>query len=161
MKRKLASVQKVVSVDPIVFKDNNGMEQTAENIERIQVLGWTLVAQKGEFRLGDQCVFVEPDAVLPERPEFEFLRKCCYIDKNGFRGFLIGTSRRLGIISQGIALHISVLGDGNYEIGEDVSNVLGIVKYDPPVPACISGLAKGNFPSFVLGTDELRVHGIP
>ena len=66
MSRKLASIQKVVSVGPI--KD-------AEKIEKVTVLGWELVAKKGEFKPGDLVVYIEIDSILPEKPEFEFMRE--------------------------------------------------------------------------------------
>lgn len=42
----------------------------------------------------------------------------------------------------------------------DVSEVLGIVKYDPPLPAQLAGQTKGNFPSLVPKTDEERVQNL-
>jgi RNA ligase (TIGR02306 family) len=42
----------------------------------------------------------------------------------------------------------------------DVSEMLGIVKYDPPVPAQLAGKVKGNFPSFLRKTDELRLQNL-
>ena len=46
-------------------------------------------------------------------------------------------------------------------IGMDVTDCLNIVKYDPPIPATLSGLVKGNFPSFIPKTDETRVQAVP
>jgi RNA ligase (TIGR02306 family) len=39
----------------------------------------------------------------------------------------------------------------------DVTEALGIVKYEPPLPAQIAGDAKGHFPGFIPRTDETRV----
>ena len=44
-----------------------------------------------------------------------------------------------------------------YEEGDDVTEILGITKYEPPIPACLSGQVKGTFPSFIPKTDETRV----
>jgi RNA ligase (TIGR02306 family) len=41
--------------------------------------------------------------------------------------------------------------------GQDVTEAIGVVKYEPPVPACLSGVMKGKFPSFIPKTDETRV----
>ena len=46
------------------------------------------------------------------------------------------------------------------EIGMDVTELLGIVKYDPPLPAELAGMAKGNFPSFIPKTDEERIQNL-
>jgi RNA ligase (TIGR02306 family) len=44
--------------------------------------------------------------------------------------------------------------------GDDVSEVLGIVKYEPPVPAQLAGLVKGNFPSQIPKTDAERIQNL-
>ena len=62
MKRKLASIQIVDRIAPI---------DGADAIEKISVLGWTLVAKKQEFRPGERCVFFEIDSLLPQTPPFE------------------------------------------------------------------------------------------
>ena len=46
------------------------------------------------------------------------------------------------------------------EEGVDVTDLLGIVKYEPPIPAELSGKVKGNFPSFLRKTDEERVQNL-
>ena len=117
--RKLASVQKVLSVSPI---DN------AQNIEKIVVLGWELVAKKGEFKPGDLVVYVEIDSVLPERPEFEFMRE---------RKFRVRTIKLRGQVSQGICFPLSILPpSGNLlKEGADVTDMVGVKKYDPQADA--------------------------
>lgn len=42
-------------------------------------------------------------------------------------------------------------------IGLDVTEVLGILKYEKPLPAALAGMAKGNFPSFIPKTDQPRI----
>ena len=153
--RKLASIQEISSISPI---------PGADSIEVANVLGWHVVVKKDEFKPGECIVYVEVDSVLPERIEYEFLRKCCYIDKNGFKGFRIRTAKLRGQVSQGIVFPLSILKfEGNYEfcIGQDVAARLGIVKYDPPIPATLSGLIKGQFPTFIPKTDETRIQAIP
>ena len=63
--RKLASIQKIKALEPI---------PNADAIEKATVLGWQLVVKKGEFEVGDLCVYCEIDSVMPNRPEFEFLK---------------------------------------------------------------------------------------
>ncbi len=76
--RKLASIQKIRSLAPI---------EGADAIETAAVLGWQLVVKKGEFQVGDLCVYCEIDSILPDRPEFEFLKS---------RGMRIRTIRLRG-----------------------------------------------------------------
>lgn len=151
--RKLASIQKIERIDPI---------PDADSIEVATVLGWHVVVKKGEFQPGQMVVYAEIDSVLPEKPEYEFLRKCCYLDKNGFRGFRIRTAKLRGQVSQGIVFPVDVLPRGmTFSLGQDVTAEMGIVKYDPPIPATLSGLIKGQFPSFIPKTDEIRIQAVP
>ena len=117
--RKLASIQTVKEVDPIAG---------ADAIEKIRVLGWTVVVKRGEFRAGDKIVYCEIDSLLPERDDFEFLRASCYkpaqIDAAGSisipAGFRIKTVKLRGQISQGICFPLSILASGqNVEVGAD------------------------------------------
>ncbi len=138
--RKLASIQKILAIDPI---------EGANAIEKATVLGWQLVVKKGEFNFGDLVVYCEIDSIVPDKPEFEFLKP---------RGMRIKTIRLRGQISQGICFPLSILPTG-YKIIEDAdcSEILGIKKYEPAIPACLSGIARGKFPSFIPKTDETRV----
>ncbi len=138
--RKLASIQKIKALEPI---------ENADAIEKVTVLGWQLVVKKGEFRVGDLAVYCEIDSLMPDRPEFEFLKP---------RGMRVRTIRLRGQISQGICFPLSIL-PPDFEIAEDAdcTEILGIEKYEPPMPACLSGIAKGRFPSFIPKTDETRV----
>ena len=64
-KRELAYIQTVHDIEPIVG---------ADNIEKIHVLGWDLIAKKGEFKEGDKCVYIEIDSLVPfDNPVFRFL----------------------------------------------------------------------------------------
>lgn len=65
MYEKLASIQMIKSLETI---------EGADTIEKATVLGWQLVVKKGEFKAGDLCVYCEIDSLMPERPEFQFLK---------------------------------------------------------------------------------------
>lgn len=138
--RKLASIQRIKALEPI---------ENADAIEKATVLGWQLVVKKGEFKVGDLVVYCEIDCLMPDRPEFEFLKP---------RGMRIRTIRLRGQVSQGICFPLSIL-PPDFAIREDAdcTEALGITKYEPPMPACLGGIAKGKFPSFIPKTDETRV----
>lgn len=71
---------------------------------------------------------------------------------------LLRQKKLRGIISQGLALPLNPnYGLKNLPIGTEITNLLGILKYDPPMPACLTGVAKGKFPSFIPKTDEIRI----
>ena len=155
--RHLATVQKILAIDPI---------PGADSIEVATILGWKCVVKKGEFAVGDLVVYIEVDSLLPDRPEFEFMRP---------RGMRVRTVKLRGQVSQGLAMPMSIL-DGvknmmptehgeMYEIpwedDDDVTDVLGITKYEAPIPAQLSGQMKGTFPSFIPKTDEERIQSCP
>lgn len=154
--RKLASIQLVTAVEPIA---------NADAIERFRILGWWVVGKKGEVRVGDRVVYCEIDALLPERAEFEFLRTGSFkpaIIEGGTElqraGFRIRTIKLRGQVSQGICFPTSILPAGTtYDIGDDVTEALGVIKYEPPAPAGMGGLVKGAFPGFLPKTDETRI----
>lgn len=138
--RKLASIQRIKALEPI---------EGADAIERATVLGWQLVVKKDEFRVGELCIYCEIDSILPEKPEFEFLKS---------RGMRIRTIRLRGQISQGICFPLSFLPEGTLmEEDADITEILGVTKYEPPIPASLAGVMKGAFPSFIPKTDETRV----
>jgi len=138
--RQLATIQRIRKLEPIVG---------ADAIQKAQVLGWEVVVKKGEFQAGDFCVYCEIDSVLPEKPAFAFLKP---------HGMRIRTIRLRGQISQGICFPITVLPtDIEIQEGREVTDLLGVTKYDPPMPANLAGVAKGPFPSFIPKTDETRV----
>jgi len=90
-KRKLASIQKIIGIRPI---------EGADKIEVCQVLGWECVVKKGDFKVGDFVVYCETDSVMPDKPEFEFLRE---------RKFRIRTIKLRKTVSQGIIFPLSIL----------------------------------------------------
>lgn len=148
--RKLASVQVVAEVAPILG---------ADAIEKVRVLGWWVVTRKGEYRPGEKVVYCEIDALLPEKPEFEFLRKSSSHASGGFR---IKTVRLRGQVSQGICFDLSILPPGvSQEEGTDVTEVLGVKKLDLASATGIGGRTLGVFPGFITKTDELRIQGAP
>ncbi len=138
--RQLASIQKIKALEPI---------ENADTILKATVLGWQLVVKKDEFQVGDLCVYCEIDSVMPDREEFQFLKP---------RGMRIKTIRLRGQISQGICFPLSILPEGvTIRENIDVTEILGITKYEPPIPVNLAGIVRGIFPSFIPKTDETRV----
>lgn len=108
---KLASVQKITKLTPI---------EGADLIETATVLGWEIVVKKGEYQVGDLCTYIQIDTVVPELPEFEFLRE---------RKFRVRTIKLRKQISQGL---IVPLPKGNWQEGDDVTDLIGVKKYEKP-----------------------------
>lgn len=177
MERKLASIRRISDIQPI---------EGADNLELAIVDGWkVVVAKEAGHQIGDKVVYCEIDSFLPIVPEFEFLRKTSYKKMGEQEGFRLRSIKLRGQVSQGLLLPLSIL-DGDEEMkigasfqprgpqlqvgpyddaivieeGVDVTELLGIVKYEPPIPAELSGKVKGNFPSFLRKTDEERIQNL-
>lgn len=156
MERKLASVRRIKNLSPI---------EGADKIELATVDGWKVVVAKDVgHKIDDLVIYCEIDSFLPIREEFEFLRKSSYKKmSDGTEGFRLKTIKLRGQISQGLIMPISVLNPPGTNIyvepfeGLDVTEMLDIVKYEPPIPAELAGKVKGQFPSFIPKTDEERV----
>jgi RNA ligase (TIGR02306 family) len=152
--RKLASIKIIDGIQPI---------EGADMIELAVVGGWKVVVAKDVgHKVGDHVVYCEIDSFLPIKPEFEFLRKSSFKKMGDQEGFRLKTIKLRGQVSQGLILPMSVFGDFGWTAyeGLDVTEMLGIQKYEPPVPAQLAGKAKGNFPGFIQKTDEERVQNL-
>jgi len=162
--RKLASIKTIDKLGPI---------EGADRIELATVGGWKVVVAKDVgHQEGNKVVYCEIDSFLPIEPEFEFLRKSSYKKMvDGTEGFRLKTIRLRGQYSQGLILPladaINVMKRRNGEVyhemleeGMEVTELLGITKWEPPVPANLAGTAKGNFPSFIQKTDEERIQNL-
>lgn len=150
--RKMATIRKISKIAAI---------EGADKIEVAEVDGWKVVVNKDLYKEDDLVVFVEIDSFVPntvaplltapDRFPKEYL---------GVKGERLRTKKLRGVVSQGLILPIG-LGDLSYiSEGDDVSEDLGIVKYEPPVPAQLRGEIKGNFPSLVPKTDQERIQNI-
>ena len=154
MERKLATIREITDIRPI---------EGADMIELATVGGWNVVvAKEVGHKVGDHVVYCEIDSFLPIREEFEFLRKSSYKKMGDQEGFRLKTIKLRGQVSQGLILPMSVFGEFGWTAyeGLDVTERLGIVKYEPPIPAELAGKVKGQFPSFLQKTDEERVQNL-
>lgn len=156
MSRKLASIQKIWKIEPI---------DGADRLELAHVLGWQVVIKKDQFKEGDDAVYFEIDSFLPIRPEFEFLRASSYkkTDLMG-EGFKLRTLKLRGQISQGLLMPMSEfpeLTEAVYHIGDDVTDILGVRKWEIEERATTGGTIMGELPYDVPHTDETRVQENP
>jgi len=111
--RKLASIKQIGSITPIEGKDR---------IVLATVDGWQVIVRKDEYKVGDWTIFCEPDSVLPALPQYEFLKS---------KKYRIKTMKMGGVLSQGICFPLSVLPEATYELDLDVTELMGITKYEP------------------------------
>jgi RNA ligase (TIGR02306 family) len=153
--RKMATVRRIDNINPI---------PNADAIEVATVGGWRVVVKRGEFQTGDLAVYCEIDSFIPTTIA-PFLTKPDHNPKTfeGIEGERLRTVRLRGQLSQGLLLSYAVLPFGSQGVlseGDEVSELLGIVKWEAPVPAQLAGEARGMFPSFVRKTDQERVQNL-
>lgn len=165
--RKLAHIEVIEKIDPI---------PDADSIEVAQVLGWKCVIKKGEFSVGDKVIYIEVDSILPDKPEFEFLRP---------RGFRIRTIKLRKQISQGLILSVKSLPEGykgSLRVGTDVTDALEITKYESSPELAdnpkrhspfhkfmmrfnwyrkLFSKPRSSFPNWITKTEEERIQNIP
>ncbi len=153
MKRKLASIQKVLAIEPI---------ENADAIELARIQGWQCVVKKGEFHAGDAGVFFEIDSVPPDEPRFQFL----WHHKDGTpiakpAVFRLRTVRLRGVLSQGLLLPLVQFSELSTTLppGSDVTEALRVGKWEPLLP--LKDEVDGLFLPGVPKTDEMRVQSVP
>jgi len=163
IERKMASVQKIAEIKPI---------EGADRIVAYRINGWWVVDTVDKFQVGDLVIYLEIDSWVPTELA-PFLSKGKEPrEYNGVKGERLKTVKLRGAVSQGLLLPIQT-GIGGYpfiknSIGEhivvqeglDVTELLGIQKWERPIPAQLRGLIKGNFPSEIPKTDQERVQNI-
>lgn len=148
--RQLATLRTVSALIPIAG---------ADKIELAKIDGWQCVVKKGEFKVGEAGVYFEIDSQLPANDaRFAFLSKGKVVEH-----FRIKTIRLKGQLSQGLLLPMEMLDKREMDrlaSGETLDVILGVSKYEPPVP--IGGKQKGTFPTHLVPkTDQERIQNIP
>ena len=172
--RKLASIQTISEIRPI---------PEADKIVMARVLGYECVVKKEDAKVGDLGVYFEVDSLLPDKPEFEFLRDV---------KFRIKIRKFKKQISMGLFMPMSILPSGNYNIGDDVTELLEVKNYErisdeaeenanisqskklSPLTKYLLNYKlfreiyfkfnkkeKGSWPQWLAHTDEERLQGCP
>jgi len=163
MARKLASIQKVLSIDPI---------PDADNIEKITINGWTVVSKKGNFKVGDLGVFYEVDSVPPDIELYKFLwaDRVESLEDPRPPKYRLKSKKLRGQLSQGLMLSLDDVLDAHNinvgvdfipAVGTDLTDMLTIQKYEPPE---LAAEFDGDWPFDAYGcgkTDELRLQSAP
>lgn len=150
--RKMASIQTISCIEPI---------QDADRIVKAKVNGWWVVTAKDNgFSVGDKIIYVEIDAFVPDSiAPFLSSEKDPPVEYNGIIGKKLSTRKMRGQVSQGLIMPVSILGDraGDFNIGDDVSESLGIVKYVNDRYDHSMGEIIGKFPFFIPSTELVRI----
>ena len=149
--RKMATIRKIDALRPI---------PGADAIECAIVGGWTCVVKKGEYVAGDLAIYCEIDSWIPYEVAPFLSRGNFPHVYNEVKGERLRTVKLRGQLSQGLLLPLSVIPFASYIPDDDVSELLGIVKYEAPIPASLAGEVKGMFPSRIPKTDQERIQNL-
>jgi RNA ligase (TIGR02306 family) len=150
--RKLASIQRIAEIKPI---------PEADMICAYRVNGWWIVSKVNEFKLDELVVYIECDAWVPNSLA-PFLSKGKEPKQyEGILGERLRTIKLKKQLSQGLLLSIEhcISVEGCWSVleeGTDVSEWLGVVKWEPPAEFKAAN-AKGTFPNFIPKTDQERI----
>ena len=141
MTPKLATIELIKDIRP---------HSNADTLSIVKVLGYEAIVKTGSFFKDDLVVFIQPDSVLPDAEWTKVYKsKSSRVKAIKLRGlWSFGVVESLGILpTHPIQMVV-------WTVGQDVSGLLGITHYEPPIPQDLS--AKGDLP-FGLGiTDEER-----
>ena len=151
-RRKLASVQIIISIEPHL---------NADKLELATILGWQVVINKQEnLKVLEKVIYFEIDSILPEEEWSKFMEKCKYRVK---------TIKLRGELSQGLIIPISNIfpnSDRIFNEGDDLTQILKVIKYDDEEinkAGNPSDTSKDKFPEEygVTKTEEPRIQSSP
>jgi RNA ligase (TIGR02306 family) len=157
--RKLASIRRIADIQPI---------EGADAIVVATIDGWKVVVKKDEFNVGDLALYIEIDSWVPHDLA-PFLSKGHEPrEYNGVKGERLRTVKLRGQVSQGLLLPFTAsmaikIGAGPGAKFEDYAELdlteyLGVQKWEAPIPAQLQGQAAGMFPtSLIPKTDQERI----
>lgn len=153
--RKLASIQQVAEIRSI---------PGADRICQYRINGWWVIDQVGKYTVGDYIIYCEIDSWIPTELAAFLSKGKEPREFEGIKGERLKTIRLKGQLSQGLLLPLHLIEEKFSNMpwveGSDITDELGIVKWERPIPAQLAGMMKGNFPSFIPKTSQERVQNI-
>lgn len=117
-----------VEVVPVKLKPH----PNADSLSIVDIYGYTVCVRTAEWEDGMLGAYIPPDSVVPDTPEFAFLK-----GQNRIK-----VKRLRGVMSQGLL----VPAPEGAKAGDDVADILGITRYEPPLPASGGGEAESPPP---------------
>jgi RNA ligase (TIGR02306 family) len=123
---------KVAMYETVVLEHPN-----ADSLEVLKLGGFQCVVQKGTFVTGQRLLFAPEKSVLPDELAEPFRKYLAGPNKDRVKSV-----RLRGEFSEGVILDLNdtqLEQVASADLGADVSSLLGIVKYEPPIPANLAG----------------------
>lgn len=132
----------------------------ADRLDLCKVKGWQCVAQKGQYATGDLAIYIPIDSVLPAG-----LVTTLGVEKMYHKR--VRTVKLRGYISQGLLGPIELVGrelagkSHQDIVGMDVTDSLGITKYEEPIPVEMAGKLLPDEPGMLRYTDIENIKNYP
>lgn len=114
---------KVVEIEAVDKHPN------ADRLDLVQIKGWSCVAGRDSYKVGDLAVYFPIDSILPASVEANIFGPDAKVKLSKSR---VKTIRLRGAISQGLLVNFDDLGISRYPLGTDLTEKLGVIKYEPP-----------------------------
>jgi RNA ligase (TIGR02306 family) len=126
--------------------------ENADNIEAVLIGDYKSIVKKGDFTVGDRIAYIPEGALVP----IPLLEEMGLIGKlSGKQKNRVKAIKLRGCLSQGLVLSYGdvlkkyatnpvkrILALWRLRLGADVSDILGIIKYEPILPSRFSGVLK-------------------
>ncbi len=144
----LASIQPILAVET---------HPNADSLDICTVKAYKAIVKRGQWKVGELCVFIEPDSVLPDAPWAAFYKA----KSNRVKAIRLRGAWSFGIIESLTILGEVALAEPNRWTllpGVDVTDHLGITKYEAPMPQDLN--ASGPYGFGIPKTDEHRWQGL-
>jgi len=142
---KLASIEIIKNLRP---------HSNADKLEIAEVLGWQIIVKKDLHKEGEKVVFITIDTIVPRYTWTNFLAD----SKNPDKPIRIKNIKLRGEYSSGLVISLDEFNTSpfkDYEIGTDLTEIIGVTKYIKEIPANLSGETLGDFPTHLISkTDE-------
>lgn len=153
MTRNLCRVVRVDDISPI---------RKADLLELARVGGWRAVVKKDVFKVGDLGVYCEIDSFLPAgNPAWQFLVDHKPTIKDEVVGHALRTATLRGQLSQGLLLPLSAFDNlGQVHVGQDVTQQLGVSKYEKELSPDMLEKALGYYPTAVPRSYQPRIQNL-
>ncbi len=124
---------------------------SADLLDVVTTLGYQCIVKRDQWKVGELCVFVEPDSVMPDAPWSAFYRA---------KSNRVKAIRLRNVWSFGVVESIGNVGYTGAAIeGLDISEDIGVTHYEPPQPQDLA--ASGPYGSGIPKTDQTRFQSIP
>ncbi len=185
MEQKNSAVSIVTVKNKIPLYKGDEQANSIEVIE-LEEVGFELVANKTLYQIGDKAVYIQPDYCVSDIPLFESFIRPNGDESKSMLGKVDGLPRRIRakkftlskepngdpVYSNGILLPYmevnNYLNPDNKDMPElwklDLTQKLGITKYEEPEPVSKGGLksgqTEGKFPEGLYKTDEENINNL-